>query len=152
MQDEPSTVAEYLAALPLDRRATVEALRRLVLDNLPPGYVEAINWGMICYEVPLETSGRTYNGKPLMYAAIGNQKRHIGLYLCGINCLPEGEKRLRDAFAAAGLKLDMGKACIRLRTLDDLPLDAIGDTVRAVTPEQFAEASRLAHDPARRRP
>lgn len=150
MRSEALTVEAYLAALPAGRRATVEQLRGLVLANLPEGYVEAMNSGMICYEVPLAVSGDTYNGKPLMYAAIGNQKRHVGLYLCGISCIPEGEEKLRRSFAAAGKRLDMGKACLRLRDVGDLDLAAVAEAVSAVPPQRFVDASRRAHDPRQR--
>jgi hypothetical protein len=96
MKGSVDTVEDYIASLPDDRRDHVKAVRRLVLDNLPDGYVETLNWGMISYEVPLAASGRTYNGKPLMYAAIGNQKNHIGLYLCGVTAFPTAANGSRD--------------------------------------------------------
>ena len=71
MQSDAKTVEEYLASLPEDRRAALEAVRGKILENLPDGYDEVMNWGMITYEVPLETCPDTYNGKPLMYAALG---------------------------------------------------------------------------------
>jgi hypothetical protein len=36
---------------------------------------------MITYEIPLERFGDTYNGKPLMYAALASQKNHMAIYL-----------------------------------------------------------------------
>lgn len=125
-------VEAYLAGLPDDRRTTIEAVRDVVLRNLPAGYVEAFNWGMISYEVPLALSGKTYNGKPLMYAAIADQKRHIGLHLCGIYVQPGARQALAATFAAAGKRLDMGQACLRFSKLDDLDLDAIAATIRSV--------------------
>jgi hypothetical protein len=144
MKGADETVDGYIASLPDDRRETVKALRRLVLDNLPEGYVEAFNWGMVSYEVPLAVSGKTYNGKPLMYAAIGNQKNHIGLYLCGVYCIPDGRERLARSFAAAGKKLDMGKACLRLRTLDDIDVKAVAECIAAVPPQALVDASNAA--------
>jgi hypothetical protein len=70
-----TTVEAYLAELPDDRRDTVAAVRQVVLDHLPEGYQERMNWGMISYEVPLERYPETYNGQPLMYAALAAQKR-----------------------------------------------------------------------------
>lgn len=138
------TVEEYLAAQPGDRRRTMEALRTLVRDNLPDGYVETLRWGMVTFEVPLATSGPTYNGQPLMYVAIGNQKRHVGLYLSGVDCLPDGRTRLEQAFLRAGKKLDMGRSCLRLRTLDDIDVPAVAATVASVTPDMLVAASRNA--------
>ncbi|MEA2010093.1 MAG: DUF1801 domain-containing protein, partial [Actinomycetota bacterium] len=76
-----TTVEQYLAEVSDDRRGDVEAIRNLVLENLPDGYVETMRWGMITYEIPLATYPDTYNGKPLMYAALAAQKRHLALYL-----------------------------------------------------------------------
>jgi hypothetical protein len=64
------TVTQYLAELPDDRRGDVETVRDLILENLPAGYVEVMRWGMITYEVPLETYPDTYNREPLMFAAL----------------------------------------------------------------------------------
>ena len=71
-----STIEEYLDELPPDRRKVLAAVRKVVLDHLPDGYEEAINWGMISYEVPLATYPNTYNGKPLMFAALAAQTGH----------------------------------------------------------------------------
>lgn len=139
------SVAAYLAGLPAERRHIVETLRQIVLDNLPAGYVEAFAWGMIAFEVPLEMSGGTYNGKPLLYAAVASQKNHVALYLNGLNCVPEARERFEAQFRAAGKKLDMGKVCVRLRTLDDVDLDAIATAIAAVPPVLLIEASASAH-------
>ena len=42
-----STVAQYLAALPADRRAALSAVRKVINDNLPGGYEEGMQFGMI---------------------------------------------------------------------------------------------------------
>lgn len=122
----------------------MEALRGLVRDNLPDGYVETLRWGMVTFEVPLEASGPTYNGEPLMYVAIGNQKRHVGLYLSGVGCIPDGRSRLEQAFHRAGKKLDMGQSCLRLKTLDDIDVPAVAAAIASVTPDMLVAASRAA--------
>jgi hypothetical protein len=132
-----STVEEYLASLPLDRRAVIAAVREVVLRNLPAGYREAMNWGMISYEIPLETYPNTYHGRPLSYVALAAQKHHFSLYLMAVYGDLEEEARLRDGFAQAGKKLDMGKSCVRFRQLDDLPLDVIGETIAETPPDRL---------------
>jgi hypothetical protein len=137
VQSKAATVQEYIDELPADRRAVVSSLRELILRHLPAGYREAMNWGVINYEVPLERFPDTYNGQPLSYIALAAQKNHFAIYLM---CVCEDAKRkawLKEAFAKAGKKLDMGKACLRFRKLDDLPLDVIGQVVGQVTPEQY---------------
>jgi uncharacterized protein YdhG (YjbR/CyaY superfamily) len=137
-----ASVEEYLASLPPDRRAEIERVRRVVKQNLPAGYEEGVGFGMICYSVPLSAYRDTYNKQPLMYAALASQKNYLSLYLMPVYPDNALEKRLRDAFAASGKKLDMGKSCIRFRRADDLPLDTIGDIVAAVPMDRWIEIAR----------
>ena len=137
-----TTVEEYLASLPNDRRRELERVRRVVKQNLPAGYVEGMGFGMICYSVPLTVYRDTYNKQPLMYAALASQKNYLSLHLMPVYPDNALEKRLRDEFAAAGKKLDMGKSCIRFKHADDLELDAIGDIVAAVPMERWIEIAR----------
>ncbi|HUH07429.1 MAG TPA: DUF1801 domain-containing protein, partial [Egibacteraceae bacterium] len=104
---------------------------------LPEGYEENLRWGMICYEVPLERSGPTYNGQPLMYAALAAQKRHMSLYLTGVYADESLLGDFRSRYLAAGKKLDMGKSCVRFKSVDDLPLSVVGDTIAEVGVDEF---------------
>jgi hypothetical protein len=131
------TVEQYLQELPEDRRAVVSAVRDVVVRNLPAGYRETMNWGMISYEVPLEINPDTYNGQPLAYAGLAAQKNYYALYLTSVYSDPAREQWLRDAFKKAGKKLDMGKSCVRFKKLDDLPLDAIGTLIAGTPPADF---------------
>ena len=142
MHSQAATVSDYLEELPADRRAAIAQVLALVRTALPDGYDEVMRWGMITWEVPLSVSGPTYNGKPLMYAALASQKRHMALYLCGVNCLPGVEDGLRTAYAAAGRKLDLGKACLRFRRLDDLLPEAVAEVIAAVPVADFVAAAR----------
>jgi hypothetical protein len=140
-----ATVEEYLAELPPERAEVVRAVRDVILDRLPAGYEETMNWGMICYEIPLSRYPDTYNGEPLGVLALAAQKRHYSLYLYAAYASSHLEQRLRDGYAAAGTKLDLGKSCLRFRTLDDIELDVVGDIIAAVTPDELIanyEASR----------
>lgn len=139
-----ATVADYLAELPDDRRAEISRVRDLVNAALPPGYEEAMNWGMIVWQVPLEISGRTYSGQPLAYAALAAQKSANSLYLNCTYASAERTERLRAAAEAEGKKLDMGKSCIRFKRADQLPLELIRDEVAATTPDQFAAITAAA--------
>jgi uncharacterized protein YdhG (YjbR/CyaY superfamily) len=137
MKSDANTVEQYLAELPEDRRAEIEAVRRVILENLPQGYEEAMNWGMISYQVPLETYPDTYNGQPLMYAALASQKRHMSLYLTGIYMDDEAKEAFEDAYRATGKRYDVGKSCVRFRELDDLPLPLIGERIAAMEVDEF---------------
>jgi uncharacterized protein YdhG (YjbR/CyaY superfamily) len=148
MRSEATTVDEYLAELPGERRKAIEAVRDTILSNLPEGYEEAMNWGMITYEVPLETYPDTYNGRPLMYAALASQKNHMAVYLTSVYALPGKAEEFEAAYRATGKRYDVGKSCVRFRKLDDLPLELIGETIAAIEVETFVadvEKGRKAH-------
>jgi len=132
-----TTVEEYLAELTTERRAVIEQVRQVILDNLPPGYQESMNWGMISYEVPLERYPKTYNKKPLGYLALAAQKNFYTLYLMAAYAGSMQEGWLQEQFAAAGKKLDMGKSCLHFRTLDDLPMDVIAEAIVMVGVDEF---------------
>lgn len=129
----------YLAEMPADRRESIEVVREAILAHLPDGYVEEIRWGMITYSVPLATYPDTYNGQPLMYAALANQKNHMAVYLTSVY----SDEQSKDSFVAqykgTGKRLDTGKSCVRFRTLDDLPVDLIGDTIGQMDVDAFVE-------------
>jgi len=135
MRIEASTVAEYLDAVPEAQRPIVAKLLELTRANIRDGFDEVMNWGMITFEVPLATSGKTYNGKPLMYISIGVQKKHVGFYHCGIYASQPVMERFTDAYKTAGKELDMGKACVRFKKIDDLEEAALADAVAAFTAE-----------------
>ncbi|MDH3754317.1 MAG: DUF1801 domain-containing protein [Acidimicrobiia bacterium] len=140
VKSSATTVDQYLAELPDDRRDAIAEVRAVILDNLPDGIVETMNWGMISYEVPLETFPDTYNEKPLMYAALASQKNHMAVYLTMVYSDADLERWFRDRYEATGKKLDMGKSCIRFRRLDQLPVDLIGETIARVGLDDFLAA------------
>lgn len=131
-----TTVKQYLADLPADRRKVISAIRTLVRRSIPKGYRETMNWGMITWEVPLSRYPDTYNGRALCYVALAAQKGYNALYL-SVYQDPAQDAYLKKAFRDAGKKLDMGKACVRFREVEDLPLEAIGKIVAWVTPEKY---------------
>jgi hypothetical protein len=131
------TVSEYLKALPPDRRKTLSAVRKVVLENLPDGYTEMIGWGAITYAIPLKDYPDTYNKQPLCVAALAAGKQHFSIYLMAAYGDPTTRKWLEDQFKKSGKKLNMGKSCVRFKTPDDLPLDAIAAVLAKVTPEMY---------------
>ena len=139
MQSKANSVEQYLNELPEDRKKSFSIVREEILKNLPTGYVEVMNWGMITYEVPLETFPDTYNGKPLMYAALASQKNHMSVYLMGCYMSPEIQNKFENAYKQSGKKFDAGKSCIRFKKEEDLPLELIGKTIGSMSVEQFIE-------------
>jgi hypothetical protein len=137
MQSKATTPEQYIASLPDDRRDTLAAVRKVVLENLPQGYEEMMDYGMISYGIPLSTYSNTYNGHPLSIAALASQKNYYALYLMTVYGDPATKKWFEDAYKQSGKKLDMGKSCLRFKSLDDLPLDVIAQTIARVKPEEY---------------
>jgi hypothetical protein len=146
MKSTAGSVKEYLAGLPADRRSTLSAVRKVILDNLAHGYREVLSLGMIAYVIPLERYPDTYNGQPLILAALASQKNYMSLYLM---CVYDGTpiaSWFREELRKTGRKLDMGKSCIRFRNQEDLPLDLVGRTIARVSVDSYItvyEKSRL---------
>ena len=138
MRSTATTVAQYLKSLPSERRQTMTAVRRVIRKNLPTGYTEAMGWGMITYQVPLRTHPDTYNGQPLMYAALASQKNYMAVYLSGIYASPRARRAFETAYRSTGKRWDVGKSCVRFRTLDDLPLPLIGKAIGSMPVDRFA--------------
>jgi uncharacterized protein YdhG (YjbR/CyaY superfamily) len=137
-------VSAFLAALPDDRRREVERVRALVRKHLPKGYEEVISNNMLVYQVPLDRYPDTYNGRPLWYVALGSQKNYLALHLMRVYADAEQQQQLTNAFKAAAKKLDMGKACIRFKSADDLPSDAIADIVASTPVDRWVEIAESA--------
>lgn len=150
VQSKAKTVQGYLDELPPERRAVVAKVRDLVRRNLPAGYEEAMAYGMIGWQVPLARHPETYNGQPLLYAALAAQKNTYSLYLTGCYMDPPTRAGLIAASADAGKTLDMGKSCIRFRKADDLPLAALGKAVAAVALKDFIASHEKVHPPKAR--
>jgi uncharacterized protein YdhG (YjbR/CyaY superfamily) len=139
------TVDEYLEQMPAERREVATALRKLVRDHLPAGYVEAMNWGMPSYEVPLSRYPDTYNGQPLGCVAFAAQKNAYSLYLIGVYGDPALEARLRAGFDRIGRKPDMGKSCVRFRKLEHLPLEEIGELIASISVDDLIAMHERLH-------
>lgn len=146
------TVSQYLDELSPERREDVEILLQTIRNNIPVGYEEGMAWGMVNFQVPLAVSGPTYNGQPLASAAIASQKNYISVYLLGIYASQELSLEFRDRWARSGKKLDMGKSCIRFKTVEDADLPTIAWAAGLLNPQEFTRmylAARASRDPKR---
>ena len=138
-QSEAETVEEYLAELSPERRSEIATVRKVILDNLPDGYVERMQYGMISYVIPLETYPVTYNKQPLGLASLASQKNYMSLYLMNVYGDTDTERWFHEEYRASGKKLDMGKSCVRFKKVEDLPLELIGQTIARTSPDEFIE-------------
>lgn len=138
------TAAAFVKQLPPERRTEFSRVRDVIRKHLPVGYEEVVRGRMLVYEVPLARHPDTYNGHPLWYAALASEKSYLSLHLMGVYGSAVLKKRLEAGFKAAKKKLDMGKACIRFKTADDLALDVIGDLVAALPLDRWVEVAKAA--------
>ncbi|QDH69002.1 DUF1801 domain-containing protein [Marilutibacter alkalisoli] len=132
-----ATVDEYLAELPPERRAIVVTVRDAVNAAMPTGYEEGMAYGMIGWHIPLSRYPATYNKQPLSYASLAAQKNHYTLYLMAAYADSAQERRLREAYAEAGLKFDMGKCCLRFKSLDGLLLEPVAEVIASMPVDDY---------------
>jgi hypothetical protein len=147
MKSKATTVKEYLASLPEDRRAGIEAVRKVILKNLDKDYEESMLWGMIGYAVPHRVWPLGYHcdpKKPLMMAALSSQKNNMTVYLMPFYSEKTEREWFQKAWAKSveggmGKKLHMGGCCIHFKTLEDAALDVIGEAVRRTPAKAYVE-------------
>jgi hypothetical protein len=137
VSSKATTVAAYLKELPSDRRDALAKVRAVIRENLPSGYEEVMQYGMISYIVPLARFPQTYNGQPLALASLASQKGNMALYLMSVYGDPSTRRWFEAAWKKSGKKLDMGKSCIRFKRIDDVPLEVVGGVIARVPVEAF---------------
>lgn len=134
------SVQAYLSALPEDRRALVQAIRDAVVAALPAGYEEGIQYGMIGYFVPHSLYPAGYHSdpkQPLPLAGLASQKSYVSLHLPCLYMNPARSERFAQAWQATGKKLDMGKGCVRIKSLEAVPLRVVGDLFASLPVQDF---------------
>ena len=140
MQSKAATVPEYLETLPEDRRAAVESVRKVILANLDKDYEEGMSYGMIGYYVPHRVYPAGYHcdpNQPLPFAGLASQKNHLSLYLMCIYGENPHAEWFHKAWAKTGKKLNMGKACIRFKKVEDLALDVIAESFQRMPASKY---------------
>jgi uncharacterized protein YdhG (YjbR/CyaY superfamily) len=141
MQSNAKTADEYILTLPDERAEIIAALRNEIKKNLPKGFEETMQYGMISYVVPHKLYPPGYHAKPtdaLPFMSVASQKNHIAVYHMAVY------GALHDWFVnawakATDKKLDMGKSCIRFRKAEDVPVKLIGELASKLTPKQWVE-------------
>ena len=152
MQSKATTVKEYLASLPEDRRKALTALREVFLKNIDKKYTEGMGYGMMGYSVPHSVYPPGYHcdpSIPLPFAGMASQKNYMSLYLmclyfgdqhgAGTPEVKEYTKWFMEAWKKTGKKLDMGKCCIRFKKLEDLALDVVGEAIRRIPTDNYVK-------------
>jgi len=143
MQSNARTPEQYINELPEDRKEVITKLRKTILDNLPNGFKETIEYGMLAYVVPHSKYPNGYHcdpKTPLPFINLASQKNHIGLYHMGIYSAPKLMEWFITEFPKhVSGKLDMGKSCIRFKNSSKIPYDLLGELVSKMTPDEWIE-------------
>ena len=143
MTSKATTVDQYINEAPEDRRAALQQLRTIILENLPEGFQECISYGMIGYVVPHSIYPKGYHCTPelpLPFMSFASQKNSINFYHMGIYAKPE----LYDWFVAeypkhSKQKLDIGKSCLRIKKPENIPFKLIGELVKKMSVAEWIE-------------
>lgn len=143
MQSNAKTVPEYIDSLPPERKQIISAIRKAILKNLPKGFQEEMNYGMIGYVVPHKIYPNGYHCDPtlpLPFLGVASQKNFIAIYHMGIYAQPKLLEWFQDEWKVYSTKkLDMGKSCIRFKKPEDVPLDLIEVLASKMTPKQWID-------------
>ena len=141
MKSTATTVEQYLSELPDDRKEAMLKLHNIVKNNLSKGFIERIDYGMICYSVPHSIYPNGYHCDPKMplpFISIASQKNFIALYHMGIYSSPELLEWFTKSYAAkVPGKLDMGKSCVRFKKVELIPYELIGELAGKMSGEEW---------------
>ena len=143
MQSTAQVPSEYIESLPEDRKEAILKIREAIFQNLPKGFEEVMNFGMLGYVVPHSIYPKGYHCDtklPLPLMGLASQKNNISFYHMGIYA----DKKLLDWFISeypkhVKSKLDMGKSCIRFKRMNEIPFALIGELAGKLTPEKWIE-------------
>jgi hypothetical protein len=140
------TAQEYIDSLVPIRKDIVQKIRLSLISNLDKDFEETISYNMIGFVVPFKLFPEGYHtnqAEPLPYINLALQKKAISLYcMCGYD--QRFTTMVSREFARAGLKLDMGKSCLRLKEKDFLKnekayLDIIQKIARYMTATEWLQ-------------
>ncbi|MFO7721094.1 MAG: DUF1801 domain-containing protein [Gillisia sp.] len=143
MTSKANRPEEYIKELPEERKVIIKKLRKTILDNIPDGFEETMNYGMIGYVIPHSVYPKGYHcnpKSPLPFLNISSQKNFVAFYHMGIYA----DKDLLNWFTSAyktfsTRKLDMGKSCIRFKKPEDIPYDLIAELISKITPQDWIQ-------------
>lgn len=142
MKSSATSPESYIESLPDDRKKIIADMRNMILKNLPDGFKEGMGYGMISYCVPHSIYPPGYHvdpKQPLGLIMLASQKNHIALYHMALYSGYYLEWFQNEWKKVSTKKLDMGKACIRFKKPEDVPLKLIGELASKITPEQWVD-------------
>ncbi|MCB0826825.1 MAG: DUF1801 domain-containing protein [Armatimonadetes bacterium] len=154
MASKYASVQDYLDSLPEDRRVAIEAVREVILRNLPKGFEEGIQYNMIGYYVPHSIYPDGYHcdpKEPVPFISLASQKSHMAVYMFCIYASEELTNWFIEEYKKSGKKMDMGKSCVRFKKLENLPLELVGEAVGKISLEEFVAMYEEQIPPSKRK-
>ena len=143
MQYKATSPEDYISQVPEERKETLKKLRKVINDNLPKGFEEGIQYGMIGYYVPHSIYPDGYHctpTEPLPFMSFASQKNSVNLYHSGIYAVPEIHDWFVNEYPKhCKRKLDMGKSCIRFKKLEEIPFDLIGELSAKMSVDEWIQ-------------
>ncbi|WP_417290706.1 DUF1801 domain-containing protein [Corallibacter sp.] len=143
MQYKASSPEDYISQVPEERQDVLKTLRKTIKANLPKGFEEGIQYGMIGYYVPHSKYPDGYHctpEEPLPFMSFASQKNSINLYHSGIYAVPEIHDWFVNEYPKySKYKLDMGKSCVRFKRISDIPMELIAELCTKLTPDQWID-------------
>ncbi|MCS3531525.1 DUF1801 domain-containing protein [Chryseobacterium sp. JUb7] len=141
MQIPAISVEDYISKIPEERQAVFKKMFDIINENLPQGFQQGISYGMIGWDVPLETYPEGYHctpGSPLPFMGLASQKNFIALYHMGMYAKPELLNWFVEEFPKhSKRKLDMGKSCVRFKKMEDIPFGLLAEMAEKMTVEEW---------------
>lgn len=147
MHIESTSVGDYVAQLPQERQEPFRQLLSTIRQNIDPAFDEVINYGMPSWVVPHSIHPDGYRADPklpVLFLSLGNQKNYIALYHMGIYSHPATLEWFQEAYRQTGYKLDMGKSCVRLKKMDQIPYELIAELSRRITLQEYLDNYKAA--------
>ena len=143
MEYNATSPEDYISQVPEEHQDILKKLRKVIKQNLPKGFEEGIQYGMIGYYVPHSMYPEGYHctpSEPLPFMSFASQKNSVNLYHMGIYAKPE----LHDWFVNeypkhCKRKLDMGKSCMRFKKLDEIPFDLIAELTTKMSVDEWIQ-------------
>ena len=143
MQYKASSPEDYISQVPEERQDTLKKLRKTIKENLPKGFQEGIQYGMIGYFVPHSIYPNGYHctpSEPLPFMSFASQKNSVNFYHMGIYSKPELHNWFVSEYPKhCKCKLDMGKSCVRFKKLDEIPFELIGELCTKITVDEWID-------------
>lgn len=140
MQSKAKTVDEYIKEFSAEEQDVLNQIRNCILENLPSGYVEGMQYGMMSYYVPLSAYPKGYLNDPdvpVSYIALAKQKHHYAFYSLATYALKELFEKEKKRYEQEYGKLDHGVACIRFRNKNKIDYQMIGRITAALSLEDY---------------